>query len=88
MPQKITLDQPCNYRICVQGRLNGKWADYFEGMQIENGSDTGGYQITYLSGPLADQAALQGVLQKLYNLGFPLILAEKIDEADGNQPAQ
>jgi hypothetical protein len=35
--------------------------------------------ITMLTGVLPDQAAVQGVLQKLYNLGFPLILAEKVE---------
>jgi hypothetical protein len=81
MPQKITLDQPCNYRICVQGQLDSVWADYFEGMQIENVCEPGDCKVTYLSGILVDQAAVQGVLQKLYNLGFPLICAERIEES-------
>jgi hypothetical protein len=80
MPQKIKLDQPCNYRICVQGQLDKAWADYFEGMQIENTCEPDGCKVTYLSGTLIDQAALQGVLQKLYNLGFPLIRAERIED--------
>ena len=80
MPHKITLDQPCTYRICVQGQLDRTWDDYFEGMEIENRGESGGYQVTILSGVLIDQAAVQGVLQKLYNLGFSLILAERIEE--------
>jgi hypothetical protein len=79
MPQKITLDQPCTYRICVQGQLDSVWSDYFEGMQIEYACDAGACKVTFLSGALVDQAALQGVLQKLYNLGFPLIRAERIE---------
>ena len=87
MPQKITLDQPCTYRICVQGQLNSKWADYFEGLVIENNREAGGYPLTYLYGTLIDQAAVQGVLQKLYNLGFPLILAERLEESSGDSRA-
>jgi hypothetical protein len=81
MPKKISLDQPCNYRICVQGQLNNIWSDYFEGMQIENVCEGHDNQITFLSGTLVDQAAVQGVLQKLYNLGFPLIRAERVEES-------
>ena len=87
MPQKINLDQPCTYRICVQGQLDSHWADYFEGMEIENNCEAGECPVTFLSGTLIDQAAVQGVLQKLYNLGFPLILAERIEEHTGNPPA-
>ncbi len=85
MPPKISFDQPHTYRICVQGHLGDQWADYFEGMQIKPVVDPGGNPFTYLSGSLADQAALQGVLQKLYNLGFSLILAEKVGE-NGESP--
>ena len=87
MPKKIALDQPCTYRICVQGQLDINWADYFEGMEIENNCEAGGYKVTFLSGRLIDQAAVQGVLQKLYNLGFPLIIAERIEDSGEKTPA-
>ena len=79
MSPKLTLDQPGIYRIRVQGKLNEHWASYFEEMQIGFETDLEGNPITRLTGELADQAAVQGVMQKLYNLGFPLISAEKID---------
>lgn len=58
------------YHIRVQGALDEKWADWFEGFVMvarDNGE-------TVLSGPVADQAALQGVLAKIHNLGLPLLL--------------
>jgi hypothetical protein len=70
---KITLEQPGTYRICVSGRLNAAWTGYFEEMAISETGDTNGTILTMLTGELPDQAAVQGVLQKLYNLGFPLI---------------
>jgi len=79
MSPKLTLDQPGIYRIRVQGRLNEHWSTYFEEMQISIESDPEGNPVTQLTGELADQAAVQGIMQKLYNLGFPLISAEKID---------
>ena len=81
MSAKIPRDEPCAYRIRVQGRLGENWAEYFEGMSICCGAASDGSPVTELVGCLSDQAMLQGVLQKLYNLGFALISAEK------NEPA-
>ncbi len=76
---KLTLEQPGTYRVCVSGRLNAAWAGYFEEMAIAESGDTHGTILTTLTGELPDQAAVQGVLQKLYNLGFPLISVERVD---------
>ena len=78
MIPKMTLDQPGRYRICAQGRLAEKWADFFEGLAITYQVGADGHVITELSGELPDQAAVQGVLQKLYNLGLPLLLVEHL----------
>ena len=86
MSPKITLDQPGIYRIRVQGILDASWADYFDEMQFTTSTPTDGNPVTTLSGALADQAAVQGVLQKLYNLGFPLISVEKLDFVSSEQP--
>jgi hypothetical protein len=58
------------YHIRVQGNLDGRWADWFEGFVMaarDNGE-------TLLSGPVVDQAALHGVLGKIRGLGLPLLL--------------
>lgn len=78
MIAKMTLDQPGRYRIVAQGRLAEKWADFFEGLTITHQSDADGRVITELCGELPDQAAVQGVLQKLYSLGLPLLLVERL----------
>lgn len=86
MSPTIQFDQPGVYRIRVQGRLGEKWAAYFDGMTIREALDADGHPVTELAGELLDQAAVQGVLQKLYNLGFALISAEIIPagpSADG-----
>ena len=57
------------YQIVVKGHLDSEWSDWFDGMAImlgENGE-------TILSGPLADQTALHGVLMKIRDLGLPLL---------------
>ncbi len=71
-------DQPAAYRIQVQGRLSRRWADWFEGFAVTNDA----LGVTTLMGVVADQAALLGILQRLYTLGLPLLLVERRPEAD------
>lgn len=73
------FDQPAYYQIRVLGQVQSRWSDFFDGMTIQLTQDEAGRQVSVLTGMLADQAALQGVLQKLYNLGCPLLLAERIE---------
>ncbi len=63
------MDQASLYEICVEGELPGAWANWFEGLDISSGRP--GESI--LSGPLADQAALHGVLAKIRDLNLQLI---------------
>ena len=58
-----------HYQITVQGHLDSRWSDWFDGMTITN--ETNGETI--LRGRLADQAALHGVLIRIRDLGLPLL---------------
>jgi hypothetical protein len=80
MSPNISLDQPAAYNIRVQGALDERWAAYFEELHVKIETAADGSQVTCLSGCLPDQAAVQGVLQKLYNLGFPLLMVEAIEQ--------
>ena len=70
------FDQPATYRIRVQGHLDPQWSDWFDGFTVETGP---GGQTT-LTGRVADQPALHGLLQKISNLTLPLLLVERIDD--------
>jgi hypothetical protein len=70
--QKLTLDQPATYQIKVPGHLDESWSDWAEGMTITVESEGEGPPVTTLTGTV-DQAALQGLLRRLYSLGLPLI---------------
>ena len=72
--QKLTLDRPATYQIKVPGHLGESWSDWAGGMTItvESGGDGEDRPVTTLTGTL-DQAALQGLLRRLYSLGLPLI---------------
>ena len=60
------------YEIKVPGQLDQSWADWIGGLTIRVESEGEGPPITILSGEI-DQAALQGLLRRLYSLGLPLI---------------
>jgi len=65
---------PGRYEIRVKGHLDARWAAWFDGLTLTHGSDG----TTIISGPVADQAALHGLLQKIRDLGLPLISVNHI----------
>jgi hypothetical protein len=73
---KLTLDRPAIYQIKVPGEICASWSDWAEGMTIAADSEDDGegnsHPVTTLTCTL-DQAALQGLLRRLYSLGLPLI---------------
>jgi hypothetical protein len=70
--QKLTLDRPALYQIKVPGKLDASWSDWVGEMSVSIGCDEEGLPIAILTGTL-DQAALLGLLRRLYSLGIPLI---------------
>ena len=69
---KPTLDRPTTYQIRVPGELDESWSDWVAGMTITVESQVEGPPVTTLTATL-DQAALHGVLRRLYSVGLPLI---------------
>jgi len=76
----LKLETPATYRIRVQGRLDDTWADRLGGMAITTGTTADKPSVTILVGHLADQAALSGVLNTLYELHLPLLSVNNLDE--------
>ena len=72
-------DESAVYQIKVRGALDRKWSDWFNGMAItfEHASD--GPPITTLSGAIADQAKLRGILTKVWDLNLTLISVRQIE---------
>jgi hypothetical protein len=71
---KLTLARPATYQIKVPGELDANWSDWIGGMAITVECEGDSPPITTLTGTV-DQAALQGLLRRLYSLGLPLISA-------------
>lgn len=66
------------YEIRVKGHLDGRWSEWFDGLQItnlENGE-------AMLSGDIVDQAALHGMLNKVRDLGLPLVAVRSAGPSD------
>ncbi len=71
---KLTLVQPAIYQIRVPGLLDERWSEWADQMTIAVEHRGEELPITCLTGTL-DQAALHGLLRRLYSLGLPLISA-------------
>ncbi|MDX6325062.1 MAG: hypothetical protein QOK15_1416 [Nocardioidaceae bacterium] len=57
------------YELRVKGHLDPRWATWFDGLALTRHSDG----TTVLRGPVTDQAALHGLLQKIRDVGLPLV---------------
>ncbi len=82
-PQKQNLNMPDNkefYQIRVKGRLDQSWSAWFDNMALtfEKGETT-------ISGEVADQAALHGLLTKIRDLGLMLLDVKRV-ESDRDKP--
>jgi len=66
------------YSIRLTGRLDQRWTAWFDGMTVTDESDG----TTVLSGSVADQAALHGLLQRVRDLGLPIVSVTRIESSE------
>jgi hypothetical protein len=78
---EFIMTQPWRYQIQVEGRLSERWMLWFEDMEVSTQVGNGS-EITTLTGAVVDQAALLGLLQKLYTLGLSLLLVQREENQD------
>lgn len=62
------------YEIRLAGHLDQRWAEWFDGLSLTHQTDG----TTVLHGPVVDQAALHGLLQKIRDLGLPLVAVAQV----------
>jgi len=72
------MDKPTMYHIRIRGHLDDTLAGWFDGMTVSNLEEGD----TVLTGPLPDQAALQGILKQISNLGITLISVNALPEEE------
>ena len=64
-----------DYEIRLTGHLDARWADWFDGLAVRR--EVGG--TTVISGRIADQAALHGVIERVRDLGLPLVSVMRVE---------
>ena len=67
------------FQIKVQGKLSEEWSSWFEGLAITMDTPDEGATVTLFTGPIADQAALRGILNKLWDLNLTLISVSRVE---------
>jgi hypothetical protein len=75
-------DESGLYKIRIKGHLDDRWTAWFEGLiltQEDNGN-------TLLTGPVADQAALYGILKKVRDVGMSLISVNPVEPDQADSP--
>jgi hypothetical protein len=72
-----TPDRPeaGRYEIRLSGQLDAHWASWFDGLTVSREGDG----TTLISGSIVDQAALHGVLQRVRDLGLPLVSVSRVE---------
>lgn len=85
--QSISVENGEVYEIKIKGLLDEHWKQWFEGMELGKiTSGEAGQECTLITGSIADQPALHGLLAKIRDLNLILISVRKIDQKDpGNQ---
>jgi hypothetical protein len=68
-------DSPPRYEIRLKGHLDSRWAAWFHGLSLTNENDG----TTVLHGPVIDQAALHGLLQRVRDVGLPLLSVTQLE---------
>ena len=63
------------YEIRLKGHLDSRWAAWFDGLSLTHDSDG----TTVISGQVVDQAGLHGLLQKVRDVGIPLVSVAQVD---------
>jgi hypothetical protein len=75
-------DNPGRYEIRLKGHLGSRWAARFDGMTLTTRADG----TTRIEGPVADQAALHGLLRTLRDIGIPLLSVTLLESGQPQEP--
>jgi hypothetical protein len=66
------------YQIIVEGQLDASWAGWFDGMAVAQENLGDGTPLTILTGTVSDQAALRGLLSKIWDLNLSVVSVNRV----------
>ncbi len=75
--------RPVQYEIVVDGHLGARWEAWFDGFAFTRAADG----TTVLRGHVVDQAALHGLVQRVRDIGIPLISLAPVEAPTNERPA-
>ena len=70
------------YEIRLKGHLAARWAAWFDGLSLTHERDG----TTLIQGPVVDQAALHGLLQRVRDIGLPLLSVVQVESKRASGP--
>ena len=76
---KTSGSKPAFYQITIEGKIDANWSDWLSGMRLVSQKEANGMQVTILSGEVVDQAALRGLLNRLWDLNLVLRSVQQVD---------
>jgi hypothetical protein len=79
---KTSESKAQTYQITVIGKLDESWQNLYENFSLSRESDSQGKTLTILSGTVIDQAALRGLVNKLWDLNLYLISVVSLDKGE------
>lgn len=74
-PSRGSRPEAQRYEIRLAGHLDARWAEWFDGLAVSRHGDG----TTIVRGSVADQAALHGLLQRVRDLGLPLVSVTQVE---------
>lgn len=76
---------PTTYEIKVHGQLDESWSEWFHGLTLTCRQTETGLVVTTLSGVVADQAALRGILTSIWDLNLTLLSVQRLETHHGRR---
>lgn len=74
------------YQITVEGRFDPSWSEWLGGPSIASDEDPDGTAVTFLTCGIADQAALRGLLNRMWDLNLVVISLVRLESAPDDEP--
>ncbi len=82
-----TAEEGSAYRIVVRGRLDESWSGWLDGMSVSVLGAAEGAPVTALTGPVVDQSALRGILNRLWDLNLTVISVNPVSKGSSCEEA-
>jgi len=68
------------YEIQIQGQLDDRWTEWFDGIQITIDHSSDRLPLTILNCPPIDQAKLRGILNKIWDMNLSIISVRRVTD--------